>query len=62
VSVPPTASIEGAIKPLTLASPTVGGLGPGTTVTVFTTPAKTTLAAQTGARNALSAKRVVVKK
>jgi hypothetical protein len=62
VSVPPTASIEGAIEPLTLASPTVGGLGPGTTVTVFTTPAKTTLAAQTGARNALSAKRVVVKK
>ena len=62
VSVPPTASIEGAIEPLTLASPTVGGLAPGTSVTVFTAPARTTLAAQTGARNALSAKRVVLKK
>jgi hypothetical protein len=28
---------------------------------VYTAPAKTTLAAQSGARNALSAKRVVVK-
>ena len=31
-------------------------------VTVFTAPAKTTLAAQTGAKDALAAKRVVVRK
>ncbi len=62
VSVPPTASIEGATGPLSLASPTIAAVGAGTSVTVFTTPAKTTLGAQTGARNALAAKRVVVKK
>ena len=61
VSVPPTASVEGVTGPLALSGPTIDALAPGTSVTIYTAPAKTTLAAQTGARNALSAKRVVVK-
>jgi hypothetical protein len=61
VAVPPTASIEGAAAAMTLSTATVELLDPGTSVTVYTAPAKTTLAAQSGARNALSAKRVVVK-
>ncbi len=62
VQVPSTASIEGATNPLTLSAGTLETLGPGASVTVFTAPAKTTLAAQTGSRNALAAKRVVVRK
>jgi hypothetical protein len=62
VTVPPTASIEGAVTAMTLSTATAELLDPGTSVTVFTAPAKTTLAAQRGARNALSAKRVVVKR
>jgi hypothetical protein len=61
LTVPPTASIEGLLAdtndPRTLG---LGVLGKGSTVTVFTTPAKTTLAAQSG--NALAARRVVVRK
>ena len=61
VAVPETAAIEGAGAPAAL------GLGPqqlapGSTVTVFTEPAKVTLAAQTGARGVLAAERVVVRK
>lgn len=62
VTVPPTASIEGVTGQLALSTATLDALGPGTSVTVYTSPAKTTLAAQTGAKDALSAKRVVVKK
>ena len=61
VAVPPTASIEGIAGATTLSTGMLETLEPGTSVTVYTEPAKTTLAAQTGARNALAAKRVVVK-
>lgn len=44
-----------------LATPSVQELEAGATVTVYTTPAKVTLAAQTGARGALAASRVVLK-
>jgi hypothetical protein len=64
VTVPPTVSIEGradadANDPRTLA---LGLPGRGETVTVYTAPAKATLAARTGARRSLAAKRVVVKR
>jgi hypothetical protein len=62
VSVPPDASIEGVAGPAALAAVTLDLLEPGSAVTVFTAPAKTTLAAQTGAPGALAAKRVVLKK
>ncbi len=62
VAVPATAAIEGITGLVALSTSTLDTLAAGTTVTVFTEPAKTTLAAQTGARNALAAKRVVVKK
>ena len=59
---PPTASIEGVTAPMALSTSMLDSLEPGSPVTVFTAPAKTTLAAQTGARNALAAKRVLVRK
>ena len=62
VAVPPTASIEGVAGSPTLSAGTLDLLVPGSTVTVFTEPAKATFAAQAGAPNALAAKRVVVKK
>ena len=62
VTVPPDASIEGVAGPSALAAVSLELLEPGSSVTVFTMPAKTTLAAQTGARGALAAKRVVLKK
>jgi hypothetical protein len=62
VSVPPTASIEGVTSPMALSTSMLDSLEPGSSVTVFTAPAKTTLAAQTGARNALAARRVLVRK
>ena len=55
VAVPEEATIEGADLPLVL-------LDAGRTVTVWTAPAKVTAAAQRGARGALAAERVVVKK
>jgi Peptidase family M23 len=64
VAVPPTATIEGATEP-NPNDPRELGLNlpaPGSTVTIFTAPAKATLAARTGAKNALAAKRVVVRK
>ena len=62
VAVAPTAAIEGVTGPVALSTATLDMLENGASVTVFTAPAKTTLAAQTGARNALAAKRVVVRK
>jgi peptidoglycan LD-endopeptidase LytH len=62
VDVPDTAAIEGADGPLDLARVTLATLARGSTVTVWTEPAKVTLAAQTGARGALAAERVVVKR
>jgi hypothetical protein len=62
VSVPPSASIEGLAGPVTLSTGTLELVEPGTSVTVFTAPAKATLAAQSGVRNALAAKRVLVRK
>jgi hypothetical protein len=55
VAVPETATIEGSAPALDL-------LAAGLTVTVWTAPAKVTLAAQTGAPGTLAAQRVVVKK
>ena len=55
-------SIEGVAGPVALSTGTLDSLGAGTAVTVFTEPAKATLAAQAGARNALAAKRVVVRR
>jgi hypothetical protein len=62
VSVPATASIEGlggaaGLEPY----PVLDLLTRGLPVTVWTEPAKVTLAAQTGAKGALAASRVVVK-
>jgi hypothetical protein len=60
VAVPPEASIEGGgIAGLPAVS--LDMLEPGSAVTVWTSPSKTTLAAQTGAKGALAAKRVVLK-
>ena len=63
MTVPETASVEGvATAPGGGAYPTIDLLLRGSTVTVWTAPAKVTLAAQTGGRGALSAARVVLKR
>ncbi len=63
VFVPETASVEGvATAPGGLAYPTIDLLLRGSTVTVWTEPAKVTLAAQTGVEGALSAARVVLRR
>ncbi|MBA2332356.1 MAG: M23 family metallopeptidase [Actinobacteria bacterium] len=63
VTVPETASVEGvATAPGGGAYPTIDLLLRGSTVTVWTSPAKVTLAAQTGGKGALSAARVVLKR
>ncbi|HUQ23764.1 MAG TPA: M23 family metallopeptidase [Gaiellaceae bacterium] len=61
VAVPETASLEGIDSPMGLAFPALDLLTRGLPVTVWTEPAKVTLAAQTGAKGALAASRVVVK-
>lgn len=61
VDVPIDAAIEGLGGAAALALPTVEALEAGSTVTVWTAPAKVTLAAQAGERGALSAARVVVR-
>jgi hypothetical protein len=62
VSVPETASIEGVGVAASLpAFPTLDLLTRGLPVTVWTEPAKVTLAAQLGAKGTLAASRVVVK-
>jgi hypothetical protein len=62
VSVPETASLEGVRSGAAgLAFPALELLTKGLPVTVWTAPAKVTFAAQTGARGALAASRVVVK-
>jgi len=61
VSVPETASVEGIESPMGLAFPALDLLTKGLPVTVWTEPAKVTLAAQAGAKGALAASRVVVK-
>lgn len=62
VSVPETASIEGLAETDDLAPfPSLDLLTRGLPVTVWTEPAKVTLAAQTGLKGALAASRVVVK-
>ena len=62
VDVPLDASIEGVAGAAGLGFPTVESLEAGSTVTVWTAPAKVTLAAQTGEKGALSATRVIVKR
>ncbi|HXH88009.1 MAG TPA: peptidoglycan DD-metalloendopeptidase family protein [Gaiellaceae bacterium] len=62
VHVPGEATIEGVALAAGLAYPTLDLLKQGTTVTVWTTPAKVTLAAQAGEKGALSAARIVLKK
>ena len=62
VVVPIDASIEGLASSAGLAFPTVEAVESGSTVTVWTSPAKVTLAAQAGEKGALSAARVVVRK
>jgi hypothetical protein len=62
VSVPETASVEGIESAAAgVAFPALELLTKGLPVTVWTEPAKVTLAAQTGAKGALAAARVVVK-
>ena len=62
VLVPETASIEGTTAaPAGLAYSALQLLTKGVPVTIWTTPAKVTLAAQSGAKGALAASRVVVK-
>ena len=61
VSVPETASLEGIDSPMGLAFSALELLTKGLPVTVWTEPAKVTLAAQAGAKGALAASRVVVK-
>ena len=61
VSVPETASIEGIDSPIGLEYPALDLLTRGLPVTIWTEPAKVTLAAQSGAKGALAASRVVVK-
>ena len=61
VSVPETASLEGIDSPMGLAFSALDLLTKGLPVTVWTEPAKVTLAAQAGAKGALAASRVVVK-
>ena len=63
VTVPETASVEGVVTaPGGVAFPTIDLLLSGSTVTVWTEPAKVTLAAQAGDRGTLSAARVVLKR
>jgi hypothetical protein len=62
VAVPETALIEGVADPTGLAPfPTLDLLTRGLPVTVWTEPAKVTLAAQSGIKGTLAASRVVVK-
>jgi hypothetical protein len=62
VSVPETASIEGmTASPAGLAYSALELLTKGVPVTIWTEPAKVTFAAQSGAKGALAASRVVVK-
>ena len=62
VTVPDTASVEGIESAAAgVAFPALELLTKGLPVTVWTAPAKVTLAAQTGAKGALAASRVVVK-
>ena len=62
VSVPQTVSVEGLESAAALAPfPALELLTKGLPVTVWTEPAKVTLAAQSGAKGALAASRVVVK-
>jgi hypothetical protein len=62
VSVPETASIEGmTVAPAGLAYSALELLTKGVPVTIWTEPAKVTFAAQSGAKGALAASRVVVK-
>jgi len=62
VSVPETASLEGLAGPAGLSPfPTLDLLTKGLPVTVWTEPATVTFAAQSGAKGALAASRVVVK-
>jgi hypothetical protein len=61
VAVPETASLEGIDSPMGLAFSALELLTKGLPVTVWTAPAKVTLAAQAGAKGALAASRVVVK-
>jgi hypothetical protein len=63
VSIPETASIEGmtATPAAGLAYSALELLTKGAPVTIWTTPAKVTLAAQSGTKGALAASRVVVK-
>ena len=61
VSVPETASLEGIDSPMGLAFSALELLTKGLPVTIWTEPAKVTLAAQAGAKGALAASRVVVK-
>ncbi len=63
VSVAPETFVETAgAAAAALVAPSVQELEAGATVTVWTAPAKVTLAAQTGAKGALAASRVVLKK
>ena len=62
VDVPLDASIEGLAGSAGLSVPTIEAVEPGSTVTVWTSPAKVTPAAQAGEKGALSAARVVLKK
>ena len=62
VTVPATASIEGVPGPMTVSAyPSLELLTKGLPVTVWTSPAKVTFAALSGAKGALAAARVVVK-
>ena len=61
VAVPETASLEGIDSPMGLAFSALELLTKGLPVTVWTEPAKVTLAAQAGSKGALAASRVVVK-
>ena len=61
VSVPETASLEGIDSPMGLAFSALDLLTKGLPVTVWTEPAKVTLAAQAGTKGTLAASRVVVK-
>jgi hypothetical protein len=61
VSVPETATIEGIDSPMGVAFPALELLTKGVPVTIWTAPAKVTLAAQSGAKGALAVSRVVVK-
>jgi hypothetical protein len=61
VSVPQTATVEGLDSPMGLAYPTLELLTKGVPVTIWTEPARVTLAALSGLKGTLAASRVVVK-